>query len=254
MVGGRAWIGSRGPKLLEETSDSSVDFYSPRVPDQNLDRVLSLEGNGTLVSWTRSDNDGNEVHLGHGSKGMNYTLTLSITDPFTLSGPDNVLSLDKDGTMVFTADGWEYPLRKVTKKDALDLDPGAPGRIWVNTSSTHKPVKVSTPTNITLVTDVLHGTVVFSNGEVVGRFEVFVYGGRNTQFSWSQMAFVAPLDKIEGGLERLELAGSSNFTEAGGTGGKESADVPKGNDTVRCSVSLAITLGLVVGGLLFASL
>ncbi|KAF5613587.1 beta-n-acetylhexosaminidase [Fusarium subglutinans] len=254
VVGGRAWSGSRGPKLVEETSDSSIDFYSPRAPDQNLDRVLSLGGNGTLLSWTRSDSDGKKVHLGHGSKGMNYTLTLSITGPFTLSGPDNILSLDKGGNMVFTADGWEYPLRKVTKDDALGLDPGAPGRIWVNTSSTHKPVKVSTPANITLVTDVLHGTVVFIDGEVVGRFEVFVYGGRNTQFSWSQMAFVAPLDKIVGDLEGLELTGGSNFTEVGGTGGKESADVPQGNDAVRCSVSSAfITLGLVVGGLLLVS-
>ncbi|KAF5646702.1 beta-n-acetylhexosaminidase [Fusarium tjaetaba] len=166
VVGGRAWSGSRGPKLVEETSDGSVDFYSPRAPDQNLDRPLSLGGNGTLVSWSRSDGDGKEVHLGHGSKGMNYTLTLSITGPFTLSGPDNTLSLDNDENLIFTADGWEYPLRKVTKDDALDLDPGAPGRIWVNTSSTHKPVKVSTPTNITLVTDVLHGTVLFTDGEV----------------------------------------------------------------------------------------
>ncbi|KAK2476995.1 hypothetical protein H9L39_12219 [Fusarium oxysporum f. sp. albedinis] len=245
VVGGRAWSGSRGPKLLEETSDTSVDFYSPRAPDQNLDRVLSLGANGTLVSWTRSGGDGKEVRLGHGSKGMNYTLTLSVTGPFTLSGLDNTLSLDKSGNMVFTADGWEYPLRKVTKDDALDLDPGAPGRIWVNTSSTHKPVKVSTPVNITLVTDVLHGTVVFSNGEVVGRFEVFVYGGRNTQFSWSQMAFVAPLDKIEGGLERLELSGSSNFTGAGETGGEEPTDVPQGSDAARCVASSAFfTLGI----------
>ncbi|KAM0076574.1 hypothetical protein ACKRZS_010720 [Fusarium odoratissimum] len=251
VVGGRAWSGSRGPKLLEETSDTSVDFYSPRAPDQNLDRVLSLVANGTLVSWTRSGGDGKEVHLGHGSKGMNYTLTLSVTGPFTLSGPDNTLSLDKSGNMVFTADGWEYPLRKVTNDDALDLDPGAPGRIWVNTSSTHKPVKVSAPVNITLVTDVLHGTVVFRDGEVLGRFEVFVYGGRNTQFSWSQMAFVAPLDKIEGGLERLELSGSSNFTGASETGGEEPTDVPPGSDAARCLASSAfITLGLVVGGLL----
>ncbi|KAH7201572.1 hypothetical protein DER44DRAFT_841859 [Fusarium oxysporum] len=251
VVGGRAWSGSRGPKLLEETSDASVDFYSPRAPDQNLDRVLSLVANGTLVSWTRSGGDGKEVHLGHGSKGMNYTLALSVTGPFTLSGPDNTLSLDKSGNMVFTADGWEYPLRKVTNDDALDLDPGAPGRIWVNTSSTHKPVKVSAPVNITLVTDVLHGTVVFRDGEVLGRFEVFVYGGRNTQFSWSQMAFVAPLDKIEGGLERLELSGSSNFTGASETGGEEPTDVPPGSDAARCLASSAfITLGLVVGGLL----
>ncbi|KAI7765376.1 hypothetical protein LZL87_007127 [Fusarium oxysporum] len=167
LVGGRAWSGSRGPKLLEETSDTSIDFYSPRAPGQNLDRVVSLDKeNGTLLSWTRSDGGEKEVRLGYDSKGMNYTLTLSIAGTFTLTGPDNTLSLDKEGNMVFTADGWEYPLRKVTKDDALDLDPGAPGRIWVNTSSTHKPVKVSTPVNITLVTDVLHGTVVYSDGEV----------------------------------------------------------------------------------------
>ncbi|KAF4948018.1 hypothetical protein FGADI_10013 [Fusarium gaditjirri] len=255
IVGGRAWSGSRGPKLVEETSDSSIDFYSPRAPDQNIDRILSLGENGTLLSWTRSDGDGREVRLGHGSKGMNYTLTLSITGPFTLSGPDNMLSLDKNGNMVFTADGWEYPLRKVTKDDALDLDPGAPGRIWVNTSSTHKPVKVSTPVIVTLVTDVLHGTALFIDGEVVGRFEVFVYGGRNTQFSWSQMAFVAPLDKVKGGLESLVLTGASNFTEVGGTGGKEPADVPQGSGGARCLTSSAfITLGLLAGGLLLVSM
>lgn len=214
VVGARAWSGSRGPKLLEETTDTSIDFYSPRAPGQNLDRVLSLSDKSTLLSWSRSNSDGKQVTLGHGSKGMNYTLSLSVSGPFTVSGPDNSLSLDKSGNLIFEADGWEYPLRQVSTKDALELDPGHPGRIWVNaSSSTHEPVKVSAPIEMTLVTDVLHGTVVFIDSKVVGRFEVFVYGGRNTQFSWSQMAFVAPLDKIEGGVSRLTLNGSAEFSE-----------------------------------------
>ncbi|KAL6914588.1 hypothetical protein FSST1_012348 [Fusarium sambucinum] len=214
LVGARAWSGSRGPKLLEETTDTSIDLYSPRVPGQNLDRILSVsDKNGTLLSWSRSTSDDDKINLGHGSKGMNYTLTLSVNGPFTLSGPDNSLSLDKSGNLVFDADGWEYPLRQVSKDDALKLDPGHPGRIWVNASSSkHEPVKISVPSEITLVTDVLHGTVVFIGSNVMGRFEVFVYGGRNTQFSWSQMAFVAPLDEIKGGVSGLTLNASAMFS------------------------------------------
>ncbi|KAF4453279.1 beta-n-acetylhexosaminidase [Fusarium austroafricanum] len=250
LVGARAWSGNRGPKLMEETTDTSIDFYSPRAPDQNLDRVISPDKeNGTLISWNRSGSDGKQVNLGYGSKGINYTLSLSITGPFTLSGPDNSLSLNKDGNLVFTADGWAYPLRKVSSEDALDLDPGHPGRIWVNaSSSTHKLVKVSVPTNVTLVTDVLHGTVVFVDGDLVGRFEVFVYGGRNTQFSWSQMAFVAPLEKIKGGLDALSLTGSARFS---GVDEDKPPGVPQGSLGTRCSVSTVLLgAGLLVGSFL----
>ena len=99
------------------------------------------------------------------------------------------------------------------QQNALSLDPGHPGRIWVNrTSSTHDVVKVSTPANITIATDVLHGSVAWVNSQLVGRFEVYVFGGKNKQFSWNQMAFVAPLDYINGtGLERLSIDGSVNF-------------------------------------------
>ncbi|CAJ0555286.1 Ff.00g053510.m01.CDS01 [Fusarium sp. VM40] len=245
IVGARAWSGSRGPQLLEETTDTGIDFYSPRAPDQNLDRALpTKKGNGVLLSWARSSSDGKKVNLGHGSKGMNYSLTLSVNGPFTLSGPDNSLALDKDGSLVFTADGWEYPLRQVSSKDAFELDPGHPGRLWVNaSSSTHKPVKISTPSNITLATDVLHGTVVLVDGDVVGRFEVFVYGGRNTLFSWSQMAFVAPLEKLEGGVEHLSLKGSVTFSKAYKD---EPSEVPKGNGAADCAASHSlVTVGLV---------
>ncbi|KAG5659218.1 hypothetical protein KAF25_000420 [Fusarium avenaceum] len=245
LVGARAWSGSRGPQLLEETTDTSIDFYSPWAPDQNLHRALpEKKGNGALISWARSSSDGKKVNLGHGSKGMNYSLTLSVNGPFTLSGPDNSLALDEDRNLVFTADGWEYPLRQVSSKDALELDPGHPGRLWVNaSSSTHKPVKISTPGNITLVTDVLHGTVVLIDGDVVGRFEVFVYGGRNTLFSWSQMAFVAPLEKLEGGVDHLSLKGSATFSKADKD---EPSEVPKGNGAADCAASHSlVTVGLV---------
>jgi hexosaminidase len=255
LVGARAWSGSRGPQLLEETTDASIDFYSLRAPDQNLDRVLSsaINNNGTLLSWTRSSSDGKQVHLGHGSKGMNYTLTLSASGPFTLSGPDNSLALDKDGNLVFAADGWEYPLRRVSSEDARELDPGHPGRIWANaSSSTHEPVTISTPSNITLVTDMLHGTVVLIDGDVVGRFEVFVYGGRNTLFSWSQMAFVAPLEKLEGGVDHLLLKGTAQFSNADKT---EPPEVPHGNHAAGCASSpVLFTIGLVVVSLLAACL
>ncbi|KAF4458702.1 beta-n-acetylhexosaminidase [Fusarium albosuccineum] len=233
LVGARAWSGSRGPNLTEAGTDSSIDFFSPLAPAQNLDRVLSpSKGSGPLVSWTRAKSDSKEVKLGRGSKGMNYTLTLSVSGPFTLSGPDNSLSLDEDGNLVFDSDGWQYPLREVSAEDALELDPGHPGRIWINvTSSTHEPVTVEATGEITLVTDVLHGTVVFIGGEVVGRFEVFVYGGRNTQFSWSQMAFVAPLEEIKGGLDGLTLSGSAEFTSVDGS---DDPGVPQGNGASSC--------------------
>ncbi|KAL2817767.1 glycoside hydrolase superfamily [Aspergillus cavernicola] len=212
LVGARAWSGPRGPELQPEILTPSIDFFSPLAPAQNLDRVIipAPKNDGPLVFWTRSDSDSDSdyINLGKGSKGMNYTLTLATNGPFTLSSKDNILSLNNDGTLIFNEDGYIYPLREVTQEDALTLDPGHPGRIWVNTSSTHEPVSVSvsTPVTITIATDVEHGAVVWLDGQLAGRFEVFVYGGRNTEFSWSQMAFVAPLEDIAGvGLQTLKV-------------------------------------------------
>ncbi|SPO01955.1 related to beta-N-hexosaminidase [Cephalotrichum gorgonifer] len=215
LTGARAWSGRRGPEVDEDRISSTIDFFSPLAPGQNLDRVLSEE----TISWTRSEGDGEEVCLGHGSKGMNYTLHLAVNGPFTLRGRDNTLSLDESGRLLFDADGWIYPLREVSQRDALELDPGHPGRIWANvTSSSHEEVTVATdtPVKITLATDVLQGTVVWVDGEIVGRFEVFVYGGRNTRFSWSQMAFAAPLETITGaGLQGLRLESKVNVPDPG---------------------------------------
>ncbi|KAK6225312.1 glycosyl hydrolase family 20 [Colletotrichum tabaci] len=212
LTGARAWRGSRGPELVADDAAPSIDFFSPLAPGQNLDRILpSASPSSPLFSWARCADDPETVHLGHGSKGMNYTLTLFVTGPFTLTGPDSTLSLDNDGGLTFGADGWPYPLRAVSEQDALELDPGHPGRIWANVStSSHEAVKIpsSLPANITIATDELHGSVTWVNGQFAGRFEVFVYGGRNTLFSWSQMAFVAPLESTSGrGLQSLVVKG-----------------------------------------------
>ncbi|KAL5339945.1 glycoside hydrolase superfamily [Aspergillus crustosus] len=219
LIGARSWSGSRGPEVIPETLDTTIDFFSPLAPAQNLDRTIPpAKCGGPLVSWKRKDSEKEKesVALGKGSKGMNYTLTLTATGPFSLRSSDTLLTLDHDGILTFNEDGYIYPLRSVTPQDALELDPGHPGRIWVNTTSTHEPltVTVSTPVKIDISTDVEHGAVVWLDGKLAGRFEVFVFGGRNTEFSWSQMAFVAPLGEIGGvGLQGLKLVGETRFDD-----------------------------------------
>jgi hexosaminidase len=147
------------------------------------------------------------------SYGPPYTLTLNVSSSFTLSGPDTVLSLstlttNTSGditTLIFTtADAFPYPLRSVSPDDGHD--PGHPGRIWTNQStSSHEPVSIRLPAKLRVETDIVNGSRVWVDDTSVGRFEVFVFGGRNTLFSWSQMALVAPLDRMEGGIDSLVL-------------------------------------------------
>lgn len=148
-----------------------------------------------------------------GSYGPPYTLTLNVSSSFTLPGPDTSLSLvdlpnNSSGsttTLMFTtADGFEYPLRSVSSVDGRDT--GHPGRIWTNqTTSSHDPVPITLPAKLRIETDIISGSRVWVNDTFAGRFEVFVFGGRNTLFSWSQMALVAPLDAVEGGVDSLML-------------------------------------------------
>ncbi|KAI3329771.1 putative beta-N-hexosaminidase [Ustulina deusta] len=217
LVAARAWSGSRGPAVEMSTIDESITFLSSRAPGQNLDRRLrtnqtahsnNTKQSGELISWTRTptwnSSDDDVVHLRYGSKGMNYTLSLWITGPFTLSSADVTLRLSETGLLTFVADGYEYPLRSVAEGDGFDA--GHPGRIWANvTSSTHNPVTLAAPTTVTITGDVIGGSRVWVDGVFAGRFEVFVFGGRNTVFSWSQMAFVAPVDTLRGGIQRLVL-------------------------------------------------
>ncbi|USP78110.1 glycoside hydrolase family 20 protein [Curvularia clavata] len=217
VVASRAWAGNRGEKIKPQELSDSIAFLAPKSPAQNLDRRLPSSQTplsnppSPLLSWTQPPSHSANHSLGFGSYGPPYTLTLSITSPFTLSGPDTSLSLaplptnSSTSILTFTtADGFPYPLRHVSPTDGFD--PGHPGRIWTNqTSSTHEPVEIALPATVRIETDVVNGSRVWVGDVFAGRFEVFVYGGRNTLFSWSQMAFVAPIEGVNGGVEGLVL-------------------------------------------------
>lgn len=84
------------------------------------------------------------------------------------------------------------------------------------------------------------------NDEFAGRFEVFVFGGRNTLFSWSQMALVAPLEKIEGGIEGLALEEGKGAQQSGNGNGTYSGP-PAGSAARRLVARGVGMLGLIVG-------
>lgn len=214
VVGSRTWSGSRGPRLLPLTLDESIERLASHAIGQNLDRKLSRISNhlpGPLFSWTKplSDPFQQGYQIGLGSKGMNYTMRLDTTGIFAIESKDATLSLSEDGQLTFLVDGWPYPLRSVAETDGFD--PAEPGRIWANTtSSSHRIVNVPKKAQIYITTDEISGSRVWVDGHFVGRFEVFVYGGHNEVFSWSQMAFVAPLEGIHGpGLQKITVYGSS---------------------------------------------
>jgi hexosaminidase len=187
---------------------------------------------------------------------------MDVSTPFTLSGPDTTLSLaniPSNGTttgnymaLTFTtADDFPYPLRSVSSSDGHD--PGHPGRIWTNqSSSTHEVVSIKLPATLRLETDVVNGTRVWVDEKFAGRFEVFVYGGRNTLFSWSQMALVAPLDRLVGGIDGMVLEASAGMKKGGGR--NESAGMPVSSGAERRSRIGAGFLGLTVGLMLVLSL
>lgn len=198
VVGARAWSGGRGPLLNTATLADSVARLSAAAPGQNLDRRIPA----LPVSWSGAAHAG----IGLGSKGMNYTLAISYTAPFTLSSADAILTLLPSGELHFLADGTHYPLRSVAAEAGYDA--AHPGRIWSNdTTSSHEVVLLPSAGALVITSDEIGGTRVWTEDKrFLGRFEVFVYGGRNTVFSWSQMAFVAPLQKVAGGVVRLRVS------------------------------------------------
>ncbi|PGH15961.1 hypothetical protein AJ79_02128 [Helicocarpus griseus UAMH5409] len=208
VVAARAWAGSVGERLDVDTLSKTLKLLTKGVPAQNLDRkVLPLvkeseNFSGPLITWSRQK--GTRIS-GIGSKGMDYTLVLETEGPFEMVSPDATLCLFQNGNLVFTSDGWQYPLRSVAENDGFD--PGHPGRIWTNvSSSTHQPVTITMVAQLTIKTDAMSGSRVWVDGKFVGRFEAFVFGGKNTLFSWSQMAFVAPLNDFKGnGLKSYAL-------------------------------------------------
>jgi hexosaminidase len=99
----------------------------------------------------------------------------------------------------------------------------------------------------------MNGTRVWINGTFAGRFEVFVYGGRNTLFSWSQMALVAPLDQVEGGVDGLVLEAGVRKGVSQGGHGNDSVVVPGTSGSVVKEGGYGWLFGLLVGmAILFA--
>ena len=209
IVGSRMWSGERGPRLDSATLAQSSSMLMQAAPGQNLDRKLTspLRGkNKLLLDWTPKPCQREPgTKLGLGSKGMNYTLWISYAGEFSLDSPDAKLTLTSEGELQFDADGFVYPLRTVDEEAGFDV--GHLGRIWANeTTSSHEVVKLDLTGEVRLKTDALGGTRVWDKeGRFRGRFEVFVYGGRNTVFSWNQMAFVAPLEYVKGAVRKIRL-------------------------------------------------
>lgn len=212
VVASRAWSGNRGPRLGERLTES-IETLTTNAVGQDLDhRFDTHRTSGPLIRgphsgpliWRRPHSSRQEYHLDHGSKGMNYILDLEVTGPFSLSSDDATLELSEHGQLVFISDGQSYPLRSIAENDGFD--PVEPGRIWTNTtSSSHEIVTVPQQAQITITGDVIGGSRVWVDGHFAGRFEVFVYGGKNKAFSWSQMAFVTPHDILQGGIQKLTL-------------------------------------------------
>lgn len=256
VVAARSWSGARGVNISAQDLSATLALLTAKAPGQNLDRRFSAvqrtqQASAPLFNWTRQLYTPVNISFGKGSYGPPYTLTLNTSSSFTLTGPDTSLSVQNvpsnisssgTTTLVFTtADGFPYPLRSTDESDGHD--PGQPGRIWTNvTSSTHHPVPISFPAIIRIETDVVNGSRVWVDDKYKGRFEVFVFGGRNTQFSWSQMAMVAPLGALAGGVEKLVLE------EGIGKGvNLTAAPTPPPSAGSRASASFtALVVGLVV--------
>ncbi|PVH95501.1 glycoside hydrolase family 20 protein [Periconia macrospinosa] len=265
VVAARAWSGARGTNINAGDLEATLKHLTPLAPGQNLDRRLPNSQrpskDAPLFTWKRPSNDLVDIVLGKGSYGPPYTLTLNATSSFTLSGPDTTLTFEPISTnrttytnskLVFTtSDNFPYPLRSTAETDGHD--PGHPGRIWVNTSSSsHEQVPLNLPATIRIETDVVNGSRVWVEDKYKGRFEVFVFGGRNTLFSWSQMALVAPLERVQGGLESLVL-------ESGiGGKGKNSTTAPvhgppTGNGAFKsvgsmAALIIAMAVAVLIGG------
>lgn len=261
VMAARAWTGRRGINITTENVNASVRYLASMAPGQNLDRrPTSLrptsQASKSIISWTQRDGAMAQT-FGKGSYGPPYTLSLNVSSPFAIKGLDTSLSISNVTkntanssitTLLFTtADGFPYPLRNVSYDD---YDPGHPGRIWTNSSaSTHEPVPITLPVRLRIETDIHNGSRVWVNEKFAGRFEVFVFGGRNTVFSWSQMALVAPLDSVEGGVDSFRLEDGVGMYNVTAGNGSYDAGPPQQNGAVSggsVGTALHFLIGLVM--------
>ncbi|KAF2203253.1 glycoside hydrolase [Delitschia confertaspora ATCC 74209] len=240
VMAARSWAGARGANISTSTLGTSLSLLIPNAPGQNLDRRSPQQrhrslspSSPTVVTCTRGDHKVTDtdtssldplLNIGMGSYGPPYTLTLNIsqsldTHGFELSGPDTKLAID-GATLAFTTSDYlantdpngEFtrirPYRLQSVSETEGFDPAHPGRIWENSTSSHDAIDVS-DTNpyyiLRIETDYTSGTRVWKNDKFLGRFEVYVYGGRNKEHSWSHMAFVAPLSNASLAVTSLVL-------------------------------------------------
>lgn len=261
IMAARAWAGRRGVNITTENVNASVRFLASMAPGQDLDRrPVSLrpasqsQARKPIISWTQRDGAMAQT-FSKGSFGPPYTLSLNVSSPFAIKGHDTSLSISNVitntstnssvSTLVFTtADGFPYPLRNVSYDD---YDPGHPGRIWTNVStSSHELVPIQLPVRLRIETDIYNGSRVWVNEKFAGRFEVFVFGGRNTVFSWSQMALVAPLDSVEGGVDTFKLEDGVGMYNV--TAGNESHEAkPPEQNAAVVSRSAGTAMQMLVG-------
>ena len=261
VMAARAWAGRRGVNITAANVNASIEYLASNAPGQNLDRrPVSLRSASpvrkTVLSWDSRTGQMAQT-FGKGSFGPPYTLSLNVSSPFSIKGPDTSLAISNVvnsttnstvRTLVFTtADGFPYPLRNVSYDD---YDPGHPGRIWTNVStSTHDPVPLTLPVRLRIETDIYNGSRVWVNEKFAGRFEVFVFGGRNTVFSWSQMALVAPLDSVDGGVDTLKLengVGLYNVTAGNGSYGPAPPEQNAANSGKSIATVLQVAVGFVM--------
>ena len=261
VMAARAWAGRRGVNITAANVNASIEYLASNAPGQNLDRrPVSLRSASpvrkTVLSWDSRTGQMAQT-FGKGSFGPPYTLSLNVSSPFSIKGPDTSLAISNVvnsttnstvRTLVFTtADGFPYPLRNVSYDD---YDPGHPGRIWTNVStSTHDPVPLTLPVRLRIETDIYNGSRVWANEKFAGRFEVFVFGGRNTVFSWSQMALVAPLDSVDGGVDTLKLengVGLYNVTAGNGSYGPAPPEQNAANSGKSIATVLQVAVGFVM--------
>lgn len=229
----RTWSGERGERLdisNETQLFSNRDLLINLIPDQNLDRKLKkphqrFENGSSLIKF---DERTLKKKIGHGSVGLPFSMKIEyVSSGWSLNSEDGRLNMTKEGILTFTSDGIIYPLRNVSENDAMSIrisDPNSIGRIWSmnQTESSHQEVvfPVGEVSNhrfkskpelveLELKTDRKYGTRAYLGGRFVGRFEVLVYGGHNVYTSWSQMAFVAPVNELweerKGSVVELEV-------------------------------------------------
>lgn len=258
VMAARAWTGRRGVNLTTQSLSASVRLLARMAPGQNLDRrPTSLRRisatDSHVLSWSQRDGAMAQT-FGKGSFGPPYTLSLNVSSLFAIKGSDTSLALtnvtntttnSSIPTLLFTtADSFPYPLRHVSY---TDYDPSHPGRIWANQStSTHEPVPIALPARLRIETDIYNGSRVWVNEKFAGRFEVFVFGGRNTLFSWSQMALAAPLNNVEGGVDGFRLEEGVAIYNATSGNGSSNNNNGNNNNPGQSSAALGNSVATVL--------